>query len=118
MTNYEHLLEVIHSGSMNDFYEWLEAYSNFYDPGGWFDDENVKINFLNTEWNPSRVHVDDELDKCKSCIHCISGNDPICNLRVRYASDCLDNHYSYFGNFADGDKNVGFYGRRKIMWRI
>ena len=89
MTNYEYLCNAIKCGDKDKFLEWLEEYSMFFDPGGWFDDDNVTIEFLNKEWHPVQIHAD--MDQCSSCMFVSSKTEyPVCTLRSKYAAECKD----------------------------
>jgi len=93
MTNYEYLCNAIKCGDKDKFLEWLEEYSMFFDPGGWFDDDNVTTEFLNKEWKPVQITADEE--KCQTCAFISSPDNehPICVLRSKHAAECKDDSY-------------------------
>lgn len=53
MTNKEALFKIIQTNDEKALYEWLEDFAMWFDPGGWFDIDNLNECFLlqeRTRW--------------------------------------------------------------------
>ena len=50
MTNLEKLYEIVINKDEDGLYEWLEEFAYWFDPGGWWNKDSAKDNFLDDEW--------------------------------------------------------------------
>ena len=50
MTNLEKLYEIVAAEDEDKLYEWLEEFAFWFDPGGWWDKDSTKDDFLDDEW--------------------------------------------------------------------